>query len=123
MTTKTKRIIYIILMALPSFMILTSGVMKLAGSQQIVTGLTKAGLGNYITLLGVIELGSLALFIFPKTYKLGFLLLCSYLGGAMSIELATGQPPMAAIFLAVIWISVFLRNKLMFVETGVAEMK
>src|ERR1700749_19439 len=105
MTTKTKRIIWIILMVLPSFMILTSGVMKLAGSRQIVEGLTKAGLGNYITLLGVIELGSLALFIFPKTYNVGFLLLCSYLGGAMSIELATGQPPMAAVFLAVIWLS------------------
>jgi hypothetical protein len=82
----------------------------------VVQGLTKGGLGPYIKFLGTIELLSLALFIYPKTYKIGFLLLCSYLGGAMSIELASGQPPMAAIFLAVIWISVFLRDKLMFLS-------
>jgi hypothetical protein len=117
MTTKTTRIISIVLMAIPSAMIAMSGIMKLAGSEQIVQGFNKIGLGPYVKILGTVELLSLALFIYPKTYKIGFLLLCSYLGGAMSIELSGGQPPMAGIFLVVIWISVFLRNKQMFVET------
>jgi hypothetical protein len=104
-------------MAIPSLMIGMSAVMKLAGAEQIVQGLTKAGLGSFVRTLGFIELVSLILFIYPKTYKIGFLLLSSYLGGAMSIELASGQPPMAGIFLAVIWISVFLRDKLMFLST------
>ena len=104
------------LMAIPSAMIAMSAVMKLAGAEQMVQGLTKAGLGPYVQLLGVIELVSLGLFLFPKTYKVGFLLLCCYLGGALSIELAGGQPPTAAVFLAVIWISVFLRNRIMFVH-------
>lgn len=115
MTTKTIRIISIILMAIPSFMLVTSGVMKIAGAQQIVEGLTKGGLGSYITLFGIIELISVALFIYPKTYKIGFLLICCYLGGALSIELASGQPPMAAIFLTLIWISVYLKDKGMFI--------
>lgn len=115
MTTKTIRIISIILMAIPSFMLVMSGVMKIAGSQQIVQGLTKGGLGSYITLFGIIELISVALFIYPKTYKIGFLLICCYLGGALSIELASGQPPMAAIFLTLIWISVYLKDKGMFI--------
>src|ERR1700756_5737510 len=106
MSAKTTRIISIVLMIIPSLLILMSAVMKLTGAEQVVQGLTKAGLGSYIKLFGVIELLSLALFLFPKTYKIGFLLLCSYLGGAMSIELAGGQMPNAAVFLAIIWISV-----------------
>ncbi|MDP1801101.1 MAG: DoxX family protein [Bacteroidota bacterium] len=118
MTTKTKRIISIVLMIIPSLMLVMSGVMKLTGAEQVVTGLTKAGLGNFITLIGAIELVSVALFLFPKTYKIGFLLLCSYLGGAMCIELAGGQPPIAAIFIAIIWISVFLRDKNMLLSSA-----
>jgi hypothetical protein len=114
MSTKTTRIISIILMVIPSLMLLMSGIMKLSHSEQIVTGLTKIGLGSYITLFGIIELVSVALFLYPKTYKIGFLLICCYLGGALSIELSTAQPPTAAIILAVTWIAVFLKDKSMF---------
>ncbi|MBA2610588.1 MAG: DoxX family protein [Bacteroidetes bacterium] len=114
MSAKTKRIISIILMVIPSLMLLMSGVMKVISAQQVVDGLTKAGLGKLIVLIGVIELVSVALFLYPKTFKLGFLLLCCYLGGALCIELAAGQPPMAAIFLVLIWISVYLRDRNMF---------
>src|SRR6266403_497319 len=108
MSAKTKRIISIVLMAIPSLMLVMSAVMKLAHAQAIVEGFSKSALINYITLIGIIELLSVILFLIPKTTKVGFLLLCSYLGGAMAIELAGGQPPSAAIFLAIIWISVYL---------------
>lgn len=114
MTSKTTRIVSIALMAIPSLMLTMSAVMKLIGAEQIVQGLTKAGLGNYITLFGIIELASVALFIYPKTHKVGFLLLCSYLGGALSIELASGQSPMATVFLILIWVGVYLKDKTVF---------
>jgi len=117
MSAKTTRIISIILMVLPSLMLIMSGIMKLIGAEQVVTGLTKVGLGSYITLFGVIELVAVALFLYPKTYKIGFLLICGYLGGALSIELATAQPPSAAIFLIIVWIAVFLKDKFMFLTT------
>src|ERR1700741_1716727 len=116
MSAKAKRIISIVLMVIPSLMIAMSGIMKIIGAEQIVMGLTKAGLGSFISFFGILELVSLALFIYPKTYKIGFLLLTAYLGGAMSIELAGGQPPMAAVFIALIWISVYLRDKAMFLQ-------
>jgi hypothetical protein len=108
MSAKTTRIISIVLM-------------KLIGAEQVVAGLTNGGLGSYITLFGIIELISVALFLYPKTYKIGFLLICCYLGGALSIELASAQPPSAAIFLTIVWISVFLKDKLMFINPGKAE--
>lgn len=90
--------------------------MKLSHAEPIVEGLTKGGFGNYINFLGIIELVSLGLFLYPKTYKIGFLLLNAYLGGAFAVELASGEPPVAAILLALIWTSVYLRNKSMFVS-------
>ena len=114
MSEKTKRIISIVLMVIPSLMLTMSAFMKLSGAEEIVKGFSKIGLLQHLTWIGIIEIISVILFIYPKTRKIGFLLLCSYLGGAMSIELAGGQPPMAAVFIAVLWISVFLRDKMMF---------
>lgn len=118
MKTKTTRIISVILMLIPSLMLIMSGIMKLSGAKAIVDGLGKAGLGNYIAFFGIIELISVGLFLYPKTYKTGFLLLCCYLGGALSIELASGQPPMASVFLVLLWVAVFLKNKTMFLEAS-----
>ncbi|MES2515200.1 MAG: DoxX family protein [Bacteroidota bacterium] len=118
MSTKTTRIISIILMIIPSLMLIMSGIMKITHAEQIVNGLTKIGLGSYITLFGMIELIAVALFLYPKTYKIGFLLICCYLGGALSIELSTTQPPTAAIILAVAWIAVFLKDNNMFLSPG-----
>ena len=114
--TKATRITSIVLKAIPSLMLLMSAVMKLAHAQAVVDGFSKSSLINFITLIGVIELVSVILFWIPKTEKIGFLLLCGYLGGAISIELASGQAPSAAIFLAVIWVSVYLKDKNMFLK-------
>lgn len=92
--------------------------MKLTGAEQVVEGLTKGGLGSYINFFGIIEIISVALLLYPKTYKIGFLLLCSYLGGALSIELSGGQPPMAAVFLMMLWISTFLKDRLLFLQVA-----
>ncbi len=116
MSEKTQRIVWITLMAIPLILIAMSAVMKITGAETMVKELTKAGYGDYIPYLGIIELSSVILFIYPKTYKVGFLLLCGYLGGAMATELAGGMPPIAAVLLTMIWISVFLRNRKMFVN-------
>ncbi|MES2565550.1 MAG: DoxX family protein [Bacteroidota bacterium] len=120
-TTKTTRIISIILTVIPSLMLIMSGIMKLAGAEQIVTGLTKAGLGSYVTLFGIIELAAVALFWFPKTYKIGFLLISCYLAGALSIELTGSGTPTAAILLVMLWIGLYLKNKHMFVLPKTAD--
>jgi hypothetical protein len=112
--SKATRITAIVLKAIPSLMLVISGIMKLTHAQAIVEGFSKSSLIHFISLIGIIELVSVILFWIPKTAKLGFLLLCAYLGGAISIELAGGQFPGAALFLALIWISVFLSNREVF---------
>jgi hypothetical protein len=112
--SKSTRITAIVLKAIVSLMLVMSSIMKLAHAQAIVEGFSKSNLIHVLSLIGIIELASVILFWIPKTAKLGFLLLCAYLGGAISIELAGAQFPTAAVFMALIWISVFLSNREIF---------
>lgn len=94
-----------------------SATMKLTSNAQVVTGLTAGGFGPYIKIFGLIELLSVILFFYPKTYKIGFYLLCCYLGGALATELGHGQPPMSALLLVLFWVSVFIKDKSNFFPT------
>jgi len=111
MTNKTKNIISIIIGALASIMVLMSAFMKISGNAEMVSGLTAGGFGPYIKLFGLIEVISIILFFVPGTNKIGFYLLCCYLGGALATELSHGRPPMSAILLVLFWISFFIKDK------------
>ena len=115
MSSKTRKILSIVLLAIPSIMVVFSGVMKIAGSEQVVTGLSKIGYGSLITTLGIAELVFVALLWIPKTWKIGFLLLLSYLGGAAAIEVMAGKG-MALIFIALLWAGAYFKNSAMFVS-------
>jgi hypothetical protein len=120
MSAKTTRILTIVLMAIPAFILIMGGVMKILGTEPevVMDFLTKAGFGNYIIPLGVTELVIAGLFIYPKTNKIGFLLATAYLGGALSLEIAGSQPPASAIILAILWISMFLKDKQTFLPSA-----
>ncbi|WP_337042489.1 DoxX family protein [Emticicia sp. 17c] len=115
MSSKTQKILAIIFMALPSLMLVMSGIMKLTGGEQVVTGLTKAGYGPYIKIFGIAELVFVALFWIPKTYKIGFYLILSYLGGAAAVEVAGGANPVAFALIALTWIGFYLKDKTNFI--------
>lgn len=117
MSGKTKKMLSIILLAIPSLMLLLSGVMKLSGSEQVVTGLSKIGYGSLISTLGIAEIVFVALLWIPKTWKIGFLLLLSYLGGAAAIEVMAGKG-MAFIFIALLWAGAYLKESTMFVSSS-----
>ena len=89
---KAKKIITIIITALAALMVLFSGMMKLIKNEKIVAGLAGAGVGNYITILGLMEIVFTILFIIPKTMKLGFILLSCYFAGALATELSHNMP-------------------------------
>jgi hypothetical protein len=111
MSSKTQKILAIIFMALPSIMLVMSGVMKISGGEQVVTGLTKAGYGPYIKIFGIAEIVFVALFWIPKTYKIGFYFILSYLGGAAAVEIAGGANPVALVLIALTWIGFYLKDK------------
>src|SRR5258707_9728670 len=63
---------------IPALLIALSGVLKLSGNPKIVEGMAALGVGRYVRLLGVMELVFAALFVFPATMKLGFILTSCY---------------------------------------------
>ncbi|HWV67712.1 DoxX family protein [Chitinophaga sp.] len=118
MTIKAKRILSTVLMAIPILVLMMGGVMKLANAEppSVVRFLTKYGFGDYMKLLGTGELIIAALLLYPKTNKLGFLLASCYLGGAFCLEISGSQPPASAVFLAILWVGMFLRSREMFLQ-------
>jgi hypothetical protein len=65
-----------------------------------------------------IEVICLAFFILPKTRKIGFFLICSYLGGAIAVDLIYGisSPLFPSFILILFWISMYLDNRDFFIN-------
>jgi hypothetical protein len=118
MTTKTKRILSIVIGAIPGAMVLMSGIMKLTLNPDMVKGLSAGGFGPYIQVFGAMEVLFLILFFIPKTKNIGFFLLLSYLGGAMATEVGHGMKPISAVLIALFWVSMFIWNKNLFLPAG-----
>ena len=108
---KTKRIIGWVLSGLVGLMLAASAIDKITGSAHALQMGASFGLsaGTY-SFLGIIEILSVALFLYPRTGILGILLLSSYLGGAIATHLQHQQSilfPMA--FEVVLWIAAVIR--------------
>lgn len=72
-------------------------------------------LGDWRIIIAIGEIGSTALFLFPKTNKWGILLLSAYMGGAIVAHMITVQPIyMPAVVLILIWLTGYLRNSELF---------
>ena len=111
---KAMKIITIVVTSLAAILVVISGIMKLMKSEEIVSTLTKVGVGDYITILGLMEISFTALFIYPKTMKIGFLLLTCYFAGALATELSHGTPFNALLPMVLIWVAAFLRDRSIF---------
>jgi len=69
----------------------------------------------HITAIAVLEIICALLMLIPQTNKLGFLLVTAYLGGAIAIELLSGQGILVGVlFQSINWIGHYLRRKNVF---------
>ena len=117
MKSKPRSVVGWVLTGIAGLLILSSGVFKLSGAPMIVEGMTKLGVGPYIPLLGTMEIVFTALFVFPKTSKIGFLLVISYFAGALATDLSHGNPIMTPILILVlVWVAAFLRKPEIFID-------
>ncbi|MCO5947974.1 hypothetical protein [Mucilaginibacter flavidus] len=113
---KLKKITTSILVWLPALLLALSATAKFAGAAIIVSNLTKAGIIPYfpLPLLGLLELTCVVLYLIPATWRIGFFLLCAYLGGAGAIEISQHLMPTAFILLSLVWIGAFLKDSSLF---------
>ena len=118
MTTKTTRIVSIVLTILPALVLLWGGLMKIIGREPaaVVAFLSKAGYSEYLVVVGLSSMVIAALLLYPKTNKIGFLLASCYFAAALGLEISGQQPPVSAGFIALLWIGMYLKNKQMFLN-------
>lgn len=68
-----------------------AGFLKVIGDANIILRMNKIpNWGDKLLFIGVLQLVLLALYWIPKTQKLGFYLLCSYVGGVIVAEVVAG---------------------------------
>lgn len=111
MTTKTKNIINWSLAALVGFIFIGSAISKFFGAEETVQMASGIGLSlDTFKVIGLVELVSVFLFLFPRTGVFGTLLLSAYMGGAIATHLTHGQSIIApAIIQALLWVVALLR--------------
>jgi hypothetical protein len=106
----------IIIGALPTLMLLFSGVLKLAKPAGIVTEFSRLGyLENVILGIGILEIACTVVYIIPRVSVLGAILLTGYLGGAIATHVRIGDPLSKVlgpvIFGALLWGGLYLRDQ------------
>ncbi len=111
MNTKTRNIINWLLAGLVAFIFIGSAIGKLTADEKGLADAAKFGLSaSTYTILAIIELTAVALWLYPRTGVLGFLLLVAYMGGAISTHVEFAQPIMAPIAIsAFVWIAAVVR--------------
>ncbi|MBK7691907.1 MAG: DoxX family protein [Bacteroidetes bacterium] len=105
MTTKTRNIIEWSLTGAVGLLFIGSALSKFFASEETIQMTKSIGLDpGAFKMIGVVELISALLFIFPRTGIIGTLLLAAYMGGAMATHLTHGQPILVpAIIEALVW--------------------
>lgn len=101
-----------LLSAVPVFMLLMSGVMKVMQTAEVVKGFADWPAGSAIT-VGVLELACTIVYLVPRTAVLGAILLAAYLGGAVAVTMKMGMGAMAlmpAMFGVLLWGGLWLRE-------------
>src|SRR3979490_940628 len=88
---KARKIAAIVFTVLAVGMAVLSGIFKLTGAEEVAATMGKMGVADYVMVFGLIEIGFAALFAFPKTMKIGFILLSCYFAGALATEISHGS--------------------------------
>ena len=118
---KAKKIITIVVTVIASALVVLSGIVKLAAGEEIVSSMGKVGIAAYLVPLALMEISFTALFLYPKTMKIGFILLSCYFAGALATELSHGMPFNALLPISLIWIAAFLRDSSIFLPDPSAK--
>jgi hypothetical protein len=109
---KKKRTVKKIPALLIAGVLITGGILKIAGIHPMLDHFISMGLSvPLVKVIGAAEVIFSLLFVYPRTSKLGLLLLTGYFGGAMAAEIPFHQVMAPMIPLALVWIAAFVRER------------
>jgi DoxX-like family len=99
----------------PVFVVATSATWKLTRNPWYVAEFARIGWSaSALPLLACLQLGSIVLYLIPRTAILGAILLTGYLGGAIATYVRIGEPypvlvPLSTAIIA--WAGIYLRDE------------
>jgi hypothetical protein len=105
-----------VISALPCLFLLVDGVAKLMRIPPVMDGFTQLGYAPGVAIpIGLLLLGSLAVYVVPQTVVLGAILLTGYLGGAVATHVRVGSPLLTHVLFPVylallLWGGLYLRE-------------
>jgi hypothetical protein len=101
---------------LPVALLLLAAIAKLFVAGKTSGTIASHPLGDKVIPLALLELGCLCVYLIPKIWPVGFLLLTAYLGGAISATLVSGlgSPAVPCLTLALLWITTYFRHPALF---------
>lgn len=105
-----------VLTGLGAAMLLFSGAVKLAAPQPVLDSMVELGWPTSATTgLGLLELGCTLLYLWPRTSRLGIVLVTGYLGGAVATHLRRLDPWLSHTLFpvwlgAALWLALLLRD-------------
>ncbi len=106
------RIVGWVLSILLSLLLIMSASGKLTQASFTLEQMDHLGFPRSATLpIGVAEIASVALYLFPPTSLFGSVLLAAYMGGACAAHVRIGEPCVAQVIIGIlIWIAFVLRR-------------
>jgi hypothetical protein len=111
---RSKKVVWAgrIVSGLASGMFAMSAMMKLKGGAGPEQMFAHLGLGAVLILpIALLELGSVAIYLVPRTAVLGAILLTGFMGGAILAHLRVGEPPVIQALLGIfVWLGLYLRE-------------
>ena len=102
-----------IISALPTLLLLFSGVMKLLKPTPVLQGFAHYGYPeSLIVVIGILEIACTLVYVIPQSSYLGAILMTAYLGGATASNVRVGDPSyFATVILGVlVWAGLYLRD-------------
>ena len=115
MKSKTRKFLKWIPSIFAALIIVSGSVMKLTAQPQLIEVFSRSGMLPYMKGLGIAELLFVSLFLWPRSFRIGFFLLTAYFGGAMAVELSQHIFfIMPAVILTLVWLAAWLRDGSLF---------
>ncbi len=101
-----------VLSGLVSAMLIMSASAKFAGGAELEANLAHIGFSaGVVPTLGIIEIGSVILYLVPQTAVLGAILMTAYLGGAAAAHMRIDESPLIPTLVGVVaWLALYLRD-------------
>jgi len=102
--------------------LMISGILKIAGIHPMLDHFITMGLSvTLVKVFGAAEVIFSLLFIYPRTSKMGLLLLTGYFGGAIAAEIPFHQVMAPMMPLALVWIAAFVREPSNFLPVKISK--